>query len=807
MFRLDHTQLEEITATFLGERRGCRWGDTFVGEFRLVNGSAEKAGEGSRVFSIKGEASDGELVIGMDYNWLGKWSTYKNKYLGVTEKQFLFDSFTESAPNEREGVIAYLIQAGQGRGIGPARAAAIWDEWGADCVRMLRESPTEVCSKIRGLSFEDAREASTWLNDRKKLEACTIAVTSLLAGRGFRKGTPRWSIYRFGNLAASVILRNPFRLIDSPGTGFKRCDSLWTFLAPKHPHLRLDKLRRQGMAAWYSVTDGSDGSTWVPLDMAKQGVRKQLGSSATNPDRAVEFCLRLGKIAPWRKGALTRIHTDIEAKTVISDGPRAWVSTSSAAITEDRLAGLVVQAMGEMACWPSPESLVGVSDHQRAEYAKATRNGSIAILGGGPGTGKTHTCGAVVKQLAEKYGAGNVSIGTPTGKAGVRLTEAMASHGLKVRARTWYSVMGIGEVDRETGDVGFAHDENNPLKVKVILGDESSMPGTPMFSSIMRARPKNCPFLIVGDINQLPPIEHGAPMRDLIAAGLPYGELTFIHRSSGGIVEACDAIRQGRSWTTGDNLALISPRTPEQQLAETLAEIQRARESGIDPIWDVQTVVAVNKKSPLARKVLNELIQREINPHFPERPNGSPFAIGDKIVCSKNSYYNAVSIDDSLGEVPRNEKGEVFVANGDLGEVIEIAEKRFVARLRNPDRTVIIPRGKVVDREVDEDGEETDKGTGTGCAWELGYALSVHKAQGSEWPWVIVLLDEYAGARRVCSREWLYTSLSRAKSRCVLIGKKTVADAMCKRVALAKRKTFLRELIHLKSAQRVLANL
>lgn len=790
---------EEITATFLGERRGCRWGDVFIGELRVVQ--SVEGFEGSRVIGCKGEASENELVTGMDYQFLGKWTSYKNKYKGTTERQFEFVSFVECAPNEREGVIAYLIQAGQGRGIGPARAAAIWDKWGSDCVRMLRESPEEVAASIRGMSIEDAREASNWLNDRKKLEACTIAVTNLLTGRGFRKGTPRWAIGRYGNLAAQVVLRDPFRLIDSPGSGFKRCDSLWTHLSKSHKHLRLNKLRRQGMAAWYGVKENADGSTWVPLDLAKEGVRRHLGEAAwTNPLRAVEFCLRLGKLAPWRKGSLTEIHTDFDGRTIQDSGPRTWVAMSANAITEDRLAGLVVQANNQQALWPKPESLVGITEHQRAEYAKATSGGCIAILGGGPGTGKTYTSAAVIRQLIAKFGNGCIAIGTPTGKAGVRLTEAMAMNGINLRARTWHSVMGIGELDRETGEVGFAHDELNPLKVKVIIGDESSMPGTPMFTAIMRARPKNCMVMLVGDINQLPPIEHGAPMRDLILAGLPYGELTEIHRASGGIVEACAAIRQSKPWGVGDNLALISAMEPEKQIAGLLDSLNLARKSGLDPIWDVQTVVAVNNKSPLARKTMNELIQKEINPQFPDRPKGSPFALGDKVVCLKNGYYNAIDVSAS-DDITFNDKSEVFVANGDLGEVLEIEEKRFIARLRNPDRTIAIPRGKVIESETDEDGQ--DVGTGTGCSWDLGYALSVHKSQGSEWPWVIVMLDDYAGARMVCSREWLYTSISRAKSRCILIGKKQVADAMCRRVSLSKRKTFLRELIHMKTAQRL----
>lgn len=792
-------QLEEVTATFLGERRNCRWGDTFIGEFKISK-VPDGIAYGGSTFSIKGEASEDELVIGIDYQWLGSWSAYKSKFTGKTEKQFHFRSFVEVAPVEREGVIAYLVQAGQGRGIGAARARAIWDLWGVECVAKLRESPEEVQAAIKGLSIEDAIEASRWLNDRKKLEACTISMTQLLSGRGFRKNTARWAIGRYGNLAAQVVRRDPFRLIDSPGTGFSRCDALWT-----HLKLRPGKLRRQGMAAWYAVGQDRAGSTWVPYDLAKQGVANHIGVSTANPDRAIEFCLRLGNVAPIKKGSLKLVHSDMEGRTLV-DGTsgRRWLAQAKNANIENRLAELVVLANQESATWPSPESIEGISAHQREQYRRATAGGSIAILGGGPGTGKTFTSAAIIKQMVQQFGKNSIAVAVPTGKAGVRLTEAMTENGLSIRARTWHSTLGIGELDRETGEIGFAHDERNPLGVKIIIGDESSMPGTGMFRSIMGARPAGCLLLIVGDINQLPPIEHGAPMRDLIAAKLPYGELTEIHRNDGGIVEACAAIRTNRPWKPEGNLQLISPNGPEGQIAELIEEINSAKEAGIDPIWDVQTVVAVNKKSPLSRERINQILQEELNPQFPTRPKGSPFAIGDKIVCTKNGFYTSVDFDFGDGEdIETNQKGEVFVANGELGEVVDIEEKRFTCRLRNPSRVIAIPRGKIHTKSSD-DSEAEAEGTATGCAWDLGYALSVHKSQGSEWPWVIVMLDDYPGARMVCSREWLYTSISRAKQRCVLIGKKSVADSMCKRVSLNARKTFLRELILQKQAQRLM---
>src|SRR3990172_1117442 len=112
------TQLEEITATFLGEKPNLRWGETFIGQIRLENGSATNG----RLAGLKGEATEGELVAGLEYRFYGRWTEYKNQRRGTIEKQFVFTTYNQSEPHEREGIIAYLVQAGQGRGIGPARA-------------------------------------------------------------------------------------------------------------------------------------------------------------------------------------------------------------------------------------------------------------------------------------------------------------------------------------------------------------------------------------------------------------------------------------------------------------------------------------------------------------------------------------------------------------------------------------------------------------------------------------------------------------------------------------------------------------
>lgn len=453
--------------------------------------------------------------------------------------------------------------------------------------------------------------------------------------------------------------------------------------------------------------------------------------------------------------------------------------------------------------WPFPAEIEGISDHQRAELAKALR-GTVGILGGSPGCGKTFVAAALIKRLIESIGQAHIAVGAPTGKAAVRVTENLAKYGLSLRARTWHSLLRGGPGG------GFHYDERNPLPYKVLIGDETSMNDTDLMAAIFRARPAGCHVLLVGDVNQLPPVGHGAPLRDMIAAGLPYGELREIKRNSGGIVEACAAIRDGQQWEPGDNLILAEEITPERQIETMLRAIRQAASEGSNPIWDVQIVVPVNAKSPLSRKAINKLLQQELNRN-PAIP-GCPFRLGDKIVNTKNAFFPVVDADLSDEETTTNDRNEVYVANGELAEVVDVHEKFVVAKLSNPNRVVRIPLGKrSQDGTEDGDGDlrtdDEEKATGTGCSWDLGYALSVHKSQGSEWPVVIVMIDEYPGAKMVCSREWLYTAISRARDKCLLIGKKSVADAFSRKIALGKRKTLLKERILLEIGKRELAEL
>jgi exodeoxyribonuclease V alpha subunit len=772
------SKLEEIEATFRKQR--IRVGEWMAGIAETTSGS----------LSINGVADDDELSPGLRYRFYGKFTEYKG------ERQFKFQTFVAAQSHDREGVIEYLVQAGKGHQLGRVTARKLWDAFGSDAVRTVRETPGELIRFNSRITHEQAKEIGEILNSKKAVEDASIELTNLLAGRGLPKTTPRNAIKKWGNKAAQIIRRDPYSLMNFRGCGFKLCDSL--FLELGH---RPDRLKRQALCAWYSIASNNDGHTWFPINHVVQAIGQHIGSTKARPASAIKLAMRLGKLAPDHYGALAGLKTVGMNGPIASEGKCGWLAEGKRASAEDSLAESIASALTESEpafLWPNPATIQGIDEHQREKLTDALTT-MVAILGGSPGTGKTYATAMLIRALLQSgmVGPKDIAIGAPTGKAAVRLTEALQAAGVNLRARTWHSLLGVGMSDNDSGGWSFLHNEHNPWKFRIIIGDESSMLDTALMRSVMAARPRGCHVLWIGDINQLPPVGAGAPLRDLIASGTcGYGELTEIKRNSGGIVEACAAIRDGKRWHGGANLIIDEAGTPAEQMARILYHIAEAKRNGFDPVWDCQVLVAVNARSPLARKRVNEFLQAELN----ESPEikGCPFRLNDKIVCTKNGKYKAIEAEEESN--PDGETDEVYVANGELGRVLEIGDSYIVAELSSPKRVVKIPRGKSTKSEGD-DSEET---TSTGCAWDLAYGLSCHKSQGSEFPICITLIDEYPGARMVCSREWIFTALSRAKVKGIVLGKKATADAMCKRIAIGKRKTLLRERLQLAVATRAM---
>lgn len=726
---------------------------------------------------VKAECPPDELVQGLSYRFYGTWQNHERH-----GRQFQAKTYVRCQPHGKAGVIRYLVTTCAGCGVGSATAHKLWDRFQGDAVRILRESPEVAVSAVGMQHFTESKaaEASKVLQEESALEAVSIDLIDLLGGRGFPKDTAKKAVAEWGNRAAVLIRRSPYLLMRFRGCGFLRTDQLYLDQGG-NPAAR----KRQALCSWYAVARDTEGHTWYRPDVVEAGLRARISGVEVEPVPAVILARRAGMLATRRDA-----------------NGQLWIAERKKADNERTIAEHVRAMLTAPNQWPEVAGL-DISGHQREQLGRAL-GASIALFTGSPGTGKTYASARLIGRIIDLCGSDAIAVAAPTGKAAVRITEALEGYEIRKQATTIHRLLGVAS--RSAGDGwGFKHDESDPLPFKFIVVDESSMIDTDLMASLLRACATGTHLLLVGDVNQLPPVGHGAPLRDLIAAGVPCGELTKIERNWGTIVQACADIRDGKRWQTveqlapetGHNLKLLPAPNGEAAVERIVETIRKVREAGLyDPIWGVQVIVAVNKKSPLSRKDLNKRLQGELNPGG-ARAGSNPFRVGDKIVCLKNSLMPVA--DDAGPDCNRDAiDNKVFVANGELARVVSVAEKLTTVSLDSPKRLVKIPRGTDNgDGQADGNGNESDDSasTSTGCQWDLAYAISCHKSQGSEFPCVIVALDEYPGARRVCSREWIYTAISRAKGVCLLVGNRGVADGMCMQRAITKRKTFLKELI------------
>lgn len=775
--------LQEITATYLRDRHRFPGitGDTIIGDAICgANGQSQPV-------VVKGVADDDGPLPHQVYRFYGTFQAYRNPRSGISEQQFNFRTFVRNTPHSRAGVVGYLDKA---PGIGRVLAARLFDKFNSSAVQILRDQPEVAAAAVDRLSVEAATGAALWLAEQKQLEDCTMDLIDLLEGRGFRKSISKDAVKKWGNRAAEVIKKNPYRLMQFSGAGFKLCDNLYCELG-----LPINAMKRQAMCVGHAIRSNTSGNTWNYAGVAEQGLKASISGADVDFPKATRLASRAGMIAS--------VYTEGRDGWPSWDGDYQWLALASKACNEAEVARLLAAANSDSPFPIGPLFDRGVSDHQVEKLITATSGGSVGILGGSPGTGKTYTAAAYIKLIAQYEGYAAICVAAPTGKAAVRITEALALNSVPLRARTIHSLLGVSQVDE--GGWRFTHNESNPLPFRYILVDEASMVDTDLMRSLLAARANGSFILFVGDVNQLPPVGHGAPLRDMIAAGLPYGELREIHRNDGGIVQACADMRDGKAFECGGNLIERDPAQEtyegdpvedyaKAQIQETLNTLDRMTASGINAAWDCQILVAVNRKSALSRREVNKVLQSHLNAKNPEI-DGSPFRMLDKVVNLKNRFYPAANDADGASnygdDLTTNEAGEIYVANGEIGCVSKIEPKYFEVRLQNPTRQIRVPRG-AVDPSPDADAEES---TGSGCDWDLAYALSCHKSQGSEFSYVIVLIDEYPGARQVCDRAWLYTAISRAKSACFLIGKLSTAQRFCRTNNITRRKTFLRELL------------
>ncbi len=668
------------------------------GRFAVVRGTAEgaptTAGAASAHESSVTVVGDlGRVVPGEALRVRGRWTSHPSY-----GRRFSASAFTPVLPTTGKGVTRYL-GSGLVPGVGPALAERLVARFGDRTLDVITSQSARL-REVEGIGKKRAAAIARAVRERRD-EAETL---SYLHGLGLGPATAQRILKRYGESAARVMQEDPYLAAEQiAGIGFRTADRIG-----RAAGIADDDPRRAAGAVLHLLGRGAeDGHVYVPLSVLVRG--------------AVELSVPEERIAPAVSDLAARDLVVVEDDAVYAPPLHS---------AEVRVAGFL-RALAERRPRPLGEAErariartvpSSLTETQRSVVVTSLEHG-LVVLTGGPGTGKTTTVRAVV-DAHEALGR-RVLLCAPTGRAAKRMAEATGRE-----ARTIHRTL-----EWNPGTARFRRDERAPLEADLVLVDESSMLDVRLADSLLAAVAPGATLVLVGDVDQLPPVGPGQVLREVIRSEVaPVVRLREIFRQAqrSAIVRGAHAILGGRvpeqtpAGTKGEGDLFFVRATDPDALARRLVEVLRRLPEayGFDPKRDVQ-VLSPMRRGPAGTARLNEILQAELNPG--PGPAGG-LRPGDKVMQLRNDYDRDVYNGD-LGEVRRAEGGVTYV--------------------------------DVDGREVQYTSEQLD-------ALVLAYASTVHKVQGSEFPAVVVVL--HSSHYVLLSRALLYTAVTRAKKLVVLVG-------------------------------------
>ena len=645
-------------------------------------------------------------------------------------RQMAASAWKRLVPDTADGIERFLA-SGAVKGIGPSLARRIVSAFGSQTMAVMEKEPKRLL-EIEGIGAKKLAVITESFYEEKQVNDLALNLeTHGVSGRYAAR-----LVQKYGEEALYVLTEEPYRMIaEIDGIGFKTADQIALAYG-------MDPQSPERLAA---------GLTYVLQDMTQNG-------HVCIPDR--ELVYRASLILRAEQLMLRDVLTEALAMgQLCADdyGGETYVYTLQA-YEEERG---VAERIREMAAYtpPKPRRHVELfldrwqescqfqlAEGQREAVSQSLQSGMLVITGG-PGTGKTTVVQAIIR-LAEQEGL-RIVLCAPTGRAAKRLAETTER-----KAKTMHRLL-VPE-GFAGGRQVFEYNETKQLPADLVIVDEVSMLDMEMLYHLLQALSPHCRCILVGDADQLPSVGAGAVLHDIIQSEiLPVVRLQTIFRQKEGgrIVTNAHLINGGRLPVVNEDEEFRFVEIErEEQGADVICRLYAAETAEAGDKFAVQ-VLSPMYKNPCGVDNLNAVIQSAVN--GPQKGKGEhkagkmTFRTGDKVMQKQNNY----------------DKG---VFNGDIGEIFAVQDD--IVYVRYPEQ------------DVKYEGQEIDEIT-------LAYAITVHKSQGSEYHTVIMTLVNSHGI--MLQRNLLYTAVTRAKGKVILVGTKAALRTAVQNVRTSRRFTLL----------------
>lgn len=671
-------------------------------------------------FSIKGLVSANEFIT-----LRGAWEN-DPKY----GWQFVGREVVYETPSSPHGLAKWLEW--NAPGIGEAKANQLLARFGVGVMDVFTSTPQLIASAIRIPLHSVKAVADLWNEQRGRVQAITA-----LAAHGLTHTQCESIVQRFGTTAPRIVETDPYELAgEVEGIGFKLADEI----AAKLGIVGTDPRRLRGSLAAFVRERYTNGHTATPLPTALTGTAKATGATEAAIAAVLPAVVADKKLTRHGTGAV----------------PRDTLSTANAAFHERAVWDFLRNSQERNPLAPCREGgeeqhaeayrqcgNLLLDDSQLAAVVNAFRY-RVSSVTGGAGSGKSSTMRAIVKAFIHR--GERVHLVAPTGKAARRLSDIIGQE-----AHTIHRLLQWQGKERR-----FLHNSVNRLHSGLYVTDELSMVSSDLAHHFLTALPERSTLVLVGDVQQLPPVGPGAVLRDILAHNLtPVTRLDRCHRQAGILKQNCAAILSGRISPT--ETGMNAP--PPWLLDDKLSDDKRV----LDTIWNMFRVLfpawgygptdwvflAPKLDGPLGVRRLNLILQVAnqrrlgnniavpVERDWNERPK---FYVGDRVIQTRNDYN--ISYTDNRGILREG------VMNGTTGVVRSVDDS-----------------GEV---EVEFEDGHVSFTRGQAGSLQLAYCLTTHKFQGSQIPCAVVIIPKGCGG--FIGRNYVYTACTRATTTCVLMG-------------------------------------